>query len=236
MDEKVKKLEELLASEEFINDFTENLIKERDFIERYINKLKDMSLNDRLNFYDKVYKKYNSKEYTNKEYYVMGREPMCSLYNVIFEYAMKYMPNLYGTNIFVVDNKWTIELIHGQGSYINFKPFDKSKCTIYDLINFDIVSLNDLSSFSLTFDDNNLWRHYELTDGFGLVAYEETYECKNKLKKRILIHELSEDDGYWCIRNSHKNQGLKWDSVWIESRINVFERMKNFLKQKDESK
>lgn len=215
---------------EAFGNFKESCIdkieKEQKRLDRYVKKLKDMPVSLRLKFYDKVYKKYNSDSYIDKEI-KLGREPMNLLYDIIFEFAVRNMPYIGdndGTSIYLVDDTYIIQMIYGQGSYVKFEKIDKNKLPIEALIKSDLYKYKSTYNKSETIDEhNNNWRHYELGECFGLVAYEHKYENGYKT---ILIQELVEDDKYW-----HFSINNNFSSFWIKDKINLYKSMDEWLNE-----
>lgn len=229
-----KNLSEMNESElnEAFGDFKESYIdkieKEQKRLDRYVKKLKYTPVSLRLKFYDKVYKKYNSESYINKEY-KLGREPMNLLYDIILEFAIHNMPYIGdndGNSIYLVDDAYVIQIIYGQGSYIRFEKIDKNKLPINALIKSDLYKYKFTYNKSETIDESsNNWRHYELADCHGLVAYSEKFIFDNKEYKHLLIVELVEDDGYW----SFSNREIKFDSAWLNEKIKLYESMNEWI-------
>lgn len=228
-----KKVSEMTESElnEFFNDFNNdfssylnNIKKEKKMLDRYIKKLKNTPVSLRLKFYDKVYKKYNNDSYIDKEY-KLGREPQNLLYDIILEFAIHNMPCIdenNGTCVYLVDDAYTIQMIYGQGSYVKFEPIDKNNLSINSIIKSDLYKYKSTYNKSETIDEyTDKWRHYELGECFGLVAYINKYENGYK---NILVSELVEDDGRWYL-----NTNNKFNSFWLKEKINLYDIMNEWV-------
>lgn len=225
-----KKISEMTEHElnEIFNDsncsYLDKIKNERKRIDRYIKKLKNMPVSLRLKFYDKVYKKYNNASYIDKEY-KLGREPQNLLYDIILEFAIYNMPCIdenNGTCVYLVDDTYTIQMIYGQGSYIKFAPIDKNNLSINSIIKSDLYKYKSTYNKSETIDEyTDKWRHYELGECFGLVAYINKYENGYK---NILVSELVEDDGRWYL-----NSNNKFNLFWLKEKINLYNTMNEWI-------
>lgn len=101
-------------------DFRKKQEKYENFMNRYVEKIHNMSLVDRLKFYQRVHDKYESSDYIDKEYRA-GYQPRQDIYFILLEYARKYGKEI-EIDSFIIDDKWSIELFVGQGVVIEFEP------------------------------------------------------------------------------------------------------------------
>lgn len=115
-----------LSSDDYYKMMTEELAKEQSYkikVNRYINILHSMSIDDRDILFTKIKQKYESNSYKER-YYKKGLMPEEFLYSIIFDYAIKYgealdtSNELFPTGSYKIDNKWIISLIMGQGTII----------------------------------------------------------------------------------------------------------------------
>lgn len=90
---------------------------------------------------------------------------------------------------------------------------------------FDTI-IQDLSGYdqenraprSFTIGKGKKFRHYELGECFGLVAYNEGH---------VFICEIKEDDDNWyCFTGSDKDY---YDASWVKTKIELYTRMQNWL-------
>lgn len=116
-----------LKSDEFLAMLKEEIAREESYkikINRYIDKLNSLSINDRDILFNKIKEKYESDSYKDR-YYKRGLMPEEYLYSIIFEYAIKYGDKIASINEYAesykIDNKWLIHLIIGQGTIILFE-------------------------------------------------------------------------------------------------------------------
>lgn len=135
-DEILESLEKWLSNPENVKSFEEKILKEQAWETRWIEKFHNLDESCRRNIIYKTIKKYESKEYTDKEYFKHHREPECYLYYELFlPYAEKYGKELEVDEIFMTekyefDDYWIIELYQGQGSFIKIYPKEYQNNTI----------------------------------------------------------------------------------------------------------
>ena len=110
--------------------------KEMEFIteinNKYIDKFHDMPIERRAEIIEKIIKKYDSDEYYNREVFKHHRDPTCDLFWLLDEYAEKYgeeLPeeenNPFPHTVRLIDGKYVIRVMHGQGSVV--QVWDKAK-------------------------------------------------------------------------------------------------------------
>ena len=99
---------------------------------KYIEAFHNESPAKRAEIINKIMAKYNSDEYRNREILKYHREPVTYLYWVLFEYAQKYgvpMPqepnNPFSHDVYLIDDKFVIRLMHGQGSCVDVWTFSE---------------------------------------------------------------------------------------------------------------
>lgn len=215
-----------ILNESDISELATYIIKDNEkhkkFIDKYINKLKNMSVEKRLELYEKIYNKYNSEKYINKEY-GLGYEPRCDLYDILLDYGSIYGIQLF-TGAFVLDETWVINQIEGQGVVTIFERFTKeNKYHDYDFI---LVYLNSKNDNQYSFDKNGY--HFELIpEGtFGVVCYIDTYEFNNNTYKHVLCTDVYEDDGHWYMAENP----VTYDALWLNSKIKCLEKINQYIK------
>jgi hypothetical protein len=132
-------LRDWLDSEEgqqSIIEFGEKLKRKRERQERYTQYIHDKFGNDIDKFIQKVFDKYNSEEYRDREY-SLGREPMEVLYWTLLEYAKEYGVEfteqeyedyscMFTGEMYYLGD-WIFEVLHGQGSCVEVYKKDQLK-------------------------------------------------------------------------------------------------------------
>ena len=105
-----------------IEQFEDALQNVHKFYDRYIKKLHSLTSDERYALINKIYNKYNSKAYKDREY-ALGYEPREDLYDIIFRYAVIYgTPDTENVNRYfpeeryIIDGKIAISQIYGQGT------------------------------------------------------------------------------------------------------------------------
>lgn len=101
------------------------------FYARWVEKVHNLSIEERIDIIGKCKVKYESDEYAKKEY-SKGYEPRMSLYDILIEYSRKYGKNIYEERIksgdllpfcygdlYLIDDAYIVELLMGQGSVIH---------------------------------------------------------------------------------------------------------------------
>ena len=88
--------------------------------------------------------------------------------------------------------------------------------------------VNDLSEYgqhnpapdSVTFGEGDNFRHYELGEIFGLVAFGNGH---------ITICEVKEDDDNWfCFSGTDKDS---YDAHWVKTKMELYQRMYKWLEE-----
>lgn len=73
---------------------------------------------------------------------------------------------------------------------------------------------------SVTFGSGKDFRHYELGEVFGLVAFNNG---------RIAVCEISEDDENWfCFSGTDRKS---FDAHWVKTKMELYERMHKWLEE-----
>ena len=111
--------------EDKVEDLTESLRKSEERTERYSAFIDRMGPEKRAEVIRRLIKKYNSSEYSEREY-SKGYEPRMPLYEVLLDYAIEYCqkcnyrPNKYfPEEQYDIDGRFVISIIYGQGSFIS---------------------------------------------------------------------------------------------------------------------
>ena len=87
-----EKLEKWLKNEDFEKErqeYARNLIHTENLLDKYMEYAHNLTVEERSNFIQKCIDKYESDVYRDREY-AMGREPLRTLYEYIFEYGKRY--------------------------------------------------------------------------------------------------------------------------------------------------
>ena len=92
---------------------------------KYMNRLHNMSIEERDALFIKIKAKYNSDEYYYR-WINRGIEPPEDLYYYILEYGYRYGTSNkiedahFGYDSFIIDERWVITAWYGQGTAYNF--------------------------------------------------------------------------------------------------------------------
>ena len=135
-------LKKYLESDEYKKRFEEETQKQSflgQWKERWIEKLHNLTVGQRIELIRKCIKKYDSDEYKDKEY-KKGRFPENTLFYILDDYAEKYGEPLYIENDvciskYLLDGKFIIECICGQGSAINVTEIEENEVVARDIKN-----------------------------------------------------------------------------------------------------
>jgi len=116
-------------SKEDLEEEYEHITHEK-FYGRWIEKLHNLTKEQRFTFIEKVNKKYSSDEYKTREIN-RGYEPRENLYDLICLYSKEYgenCPDSYYTEFVamarIIDNAWLVRLYIGQGSFVTVDKID----------------------------------------------------------------------------------------------------------------
>lgn len=172
-------------------------------INRAIDKLLKLGKTKRLQLFQKVYSKYNSNYYINREY-MCGREPRTVLYDLIYEYALQYGTHLENEDGYIIDNCWYIEIVFGQGSKIIFEKVNDIDLTdtdiIIDILNSnDIIHSFDVGKYRIEKSNDNLYcivlaqNSYTKPDVNISLTYYEFYKSEHGWSTSQSIHDYSEN-------------------------------------------
>ena len=182
----VESLKKYLESDEYKKRFEEETKKERflgQWKEHWIEKLHNLTVGQRIELIRKCIKKYDSDEYKDKEY-KKGRFPENTLFYMLDDYAEKYGEPLYIENDvciskYLIDGKFIIECVCGQGSVINVKEIEENEivvrnikdeyCSIYKPNGELLIHTNDL----LIFDDIRLQISEKQINGYYVIFHDE---------------------------------------------------------------
>lgn len=201
-----KRNEEYMKSEQYIID-QKRMQHRDDLYNRNIEYIRNMGPEKRIEVIRKLIKKYTSDEYIDRERNIGAYEPRCPLYDVLFDYAVKYctsstykLNDYFGEEQYDIDGVFVIGQIYGQGSFIyckeiseneviphDFKHDKRELVTVYDpegkkvkTCNYNIELLDILVQIKL----KNL-------SGYTLEHMGKTYEITNtgKIKNGNRIYE-----------------------------------------------
>lgn len=172
-DECKKRLEEENKRELFLNSWKD----------KWIEKIHSLTVEQRADVIRKCIKKYDSDEYKDKEY-KKCRFPENTLFYMLDEYAEKYGEPLYIENDvciskYLIDGKFIIECVCGQGSVINVKEIEENEivvrnikdeyCSIYKPNGELLIHTNDL----LIFEDIRLQISEKQMNGYYVIFHDE---------------------------------------------------------------
>lgn len=95
--------------------------------DRWVEKIHNLSINERIAFIDKCITKYNSDAYRDREMFKLHCEPRCTLYWYLLEYAEKYCAdtlfheddNPFYHKCYIIDDKYVIRQMVGQGTVVD---------------------------------------------------------------------------------------------------------------------
>ena len=183
-----KRMEEYIGSEKHKKallkmEHNDNLRK------RNIEKIHQMSVEERCAFIQKVYDKYTSNEYRNKELKLGYYESRCPLYDIIFEYAVQYgKMSLYDINNhfpeeqYEIDGKFIVGEMYGQDSFIYVKPIKndeviphiikEKEVTIYNSDNKKVITTDN----ELIFNDICVQIMRKKLSGYYIIFENKKYE------------------------------------------------------------
>lgn len=186
-----KKMEEYIGSEEHMK-YCSKMKHRKKLEKRNIENIHNMSIEDRCAFIQKVYDKYTSQTYKDRELKAGYYEQRCSLYDVIFEYAIVYgKPSLYKMNGYFteeqydIDGKFVIGLINGQGSSMYITPISNEDIIPHDIKNFEISihypndELLIYTDNTLVFNDIRLQIKNKKLTGFYVIFNDKKYEINS---------------------------------------------------------
>ncbi len=188
LDEIEKQVEAYIGSEQHKKDLKkmqhlDNLLK------RNNERLHQMSVEERCAFIQKVYDKYTSDEYRDKELKLGHYEVRIPLYDVIFDYAIDYgKPSMYELNDYFseeqydIDGKFIVGKVFGQGSFIYIKPITdneiiphiikENKVTVYKPDGKKLITTDNV----LIFNDIRLQIKQKGLSGYYIIFEDKKYE------------------------------------------------------------
>ena len=109
-----------------VDKIVDEILTQEKVESKYIEILHNMPYEKRAEIINKIKEKYDSDEYYSREIHKCHREPMTCLYWVLFFYATKYgkqmtqeKDNPFTHDVYLIDNKFVIRLMYGQGSVID---------------------------------------------------------------------------------------------------------------------
>lgn len=179
----------LQISDEKVEEDRQKMKKEDMRKERYLSKLHSLTIAERKELFLSIKKKYDSNEYRDRELKAGYYESRNSLYDLIFEYGLKYGRSCsYKNNGYFpeeqyhIDDDFIIAAVYGQGSFIYLKV----------LVENEVVPHTDETDCPITIKDPNgevvicTESEYVLTDilaqikkkeleGYTLTYKKETY-------------------------------------------------------------
>lgn len=111
---------------EFVENEQQKYLFMKQHINKYVEKLRNMSSNERNLLFEKIKAKYDSSKYYHR-WINRGIEPPEDLYSYILEYGVKYgtlneINNApFGYDSYIIDSTWIITCWYGQGCAFNFE-------------------------------------------------------------------------------------------------------------------
>lgn len=127
--ELLEQLKTYLESEEgkeFVKQEQDKMLFKEQHLNKYLDKLHNMSSEDRSVLFEKIKTKYYSDEYYHR-WIDRGIEPPEDLFEYVLEYGIKYgklnkIENApFGYDSYVIDNSWIITCWYGQGCAYNLE-------------------------------------------------------------------------------------------------------------------
>lgn len=117
--------------DELIEELCEEIAFKSFLVNKYCQKLHDMGSGRRSVLIDKVIRKYSDDKYVDKEYR-LGRFPVRMLFNILYEYSIRYGKSIYDENADngfcvdkrIVDGCYVVSVFLGQGTYIEVEHVD----------------------------------------------------------------------------------------------------------------
>ena len=182
----VESLKEYLESDEYKQRLEEENKRElflNSWKDKWIEKIHSLTVEQRSDVIRKCIKKYDSEEYKYKEYN-KGRFPENTLFYMLDYYAEKYGEPLYiendvCTSRYLIDGKFIIECVCGQGSVINVTEIEENEivvrnikdeyCSIYKPNGELLIHTNDL----LIFEDIRLQISEKQMNGYYVIFHNE---------------------------------------------------------------
>ncbi len=190
IDEVKKQMEAYIGSEEHKKalDRIQHLDRLK---QRNVEKIRQMSIEERCVFIQKVYDKYTSDEYRDKELKLGYYEARNPLYDIIFDYAVQYgKPSMYDMNDYFpeeqydIDGEFIVGEIYGQGSFIFVKPIaddeiiphyiKENEITIYKPNGEKVITTDNV----LIFNDIRLQIKNKGLSGYYIIFKNKKYEIK----------------------------------------------------------
>lgn len=188
LDELEKQVEAYIGSEQHKKDL-EKMQHLDNLLKRNNERLHQMSVEDRCAFIQKVYNKYASDKYHDKELKLDHYEVRNPLYDVIFNYAIDYgKPSMYEINGYFseeqydIDGKFIVGEVFGQGSFIYIKPIadneiiphiiKENKVTVYKPDGKELITTDNV----LIFNDIRLQIKQKELNGYYIIFEDKKYE------------------------------------------------------------
>lgn len=184
-----EKLEKWLKNEDFEKErqeYERNLIHTENLLDKYMEYAHNLTVEERSNFIQKCIDKYESDVYRDREY-AMGREPLRTLYEYIFEYGKRYGVELLSDNDgfsfgkFLIDDKFIVEEFIGQGNFISvwqrendevvIKNIKDKYCEVFKPNGEMLVRTNDM----LIFTDILVQIHEKSLEGYYIKFEGKTF-------------------------------------------------------------
>ena len=135
----IEKLKEEMLSDERVNTWLAKLDFERKLARRYIDWFSAQTIQERDRIIRLIKEKYESDAYKDREYR-LGYEPRCELMWLLDDYADFYGKSLpqdpdnpFDHHNNLIDNKWVVTVMHGQGSVIHISEYDDNKRAIDEM-------------------------------------------------------------------------------------------------------
>lgn len=192
--EALKKYRKDLTQED-LDKFQKKLEFEENRINRYIERIHNMSKDERSIFINKCIDKYTSDEYIEKEY-KRGWEPRCPLYDILIQYAVQYgIPAMYKQDNdyfpeeqYDIDGKFVITAIHGQGTIIYIDRVPEDEIIPHILEEYPLTIFNNKdekiceTSSESTFIDILIQLKYKKLSGYYVIHKGKRFEITKYYK------------------------------------------------------
>lgn len=158
---------------------------------RNIERIHNMSVEERSNFIEKVYNKYRSNEYIERELKAGYYEARNSLYDVILDYGVIYgklssynLNEHFPEEQYDIDGKFIVGIMYGQGSYVYVIPIEENEVVPHIISNDEVEvykpngELLIKTDSELMFDDIRVQIAEKHLSGYYIIFKGEKREIK----------------------------------------------------------
>lgn len=135
----IEKLKQEMLSDDKIGAYFARMDFERKLQNRYIDWFKSQTVEERDRIIRCIKEKYESDAYLDRER-LLGYEPRCTLLWLLDDYADiygKHLPedpeNPFEHHNNLIDDKWVITVMYGQGAVVSISEYNEDKRTIDEM-------------------------------------------------------------------------------------------------------